>query len=44
MQAEQPNIATQWDKEMKAKAGAKPPKVHKSKVRSEAKKALGGRY
>ncbi len=29
---------------MKAKAGGKSPKIHKTKVRSVANKALGGRY
>ena len=37
-------LATRWDTEMKAKAGSNSPKPHKSKVRSEANKALGGRY
>ncbi len=44
MHAKHPEIAAQWDAEMKAKAGAKSPKPHKSKVRSGARKAMGGRY
>ena len=44
MHAKHPDIAARWDEEMKAKGKPMIEKQHKSKVKSAAHKAMGGRY
>lgn len=44
MHSQHPDIAARWDAEMKTKGEHIPTKTHKSKVKSAASKALGGKY